>query len=79
MKQRFYCILSAMILCASCAWSQDVYVLNSHSQLEPVTRAITAGTKVSGKAFLAAYGAKLKTSVVIDGKFAELVLPLVAI
>lgn len=76
MKQRFYCILAALMLCAACASAQDVYVLNSHSQLEPVTRAITAGTKVSGKAFLAAYGAKLKTSVVIDGKYAELILPL---
>lgn len=76
MKHRIFCILSTLLLCVSIASAQDVYVLNSHSQLEPVTRAVTAGTKVSGKAFLAAYGAKLKTSVVIDGKFAELVLPL---
>ncbi|MDE6416685.1 MAG: caspase family protein [Duncaniella sp.] len=76
MKLRLYCILSALLLCAAYASAQDVYVLNSHSQLEPVTRATTVGTKVSGKAFLAAYGAKLKTSVVLDGKFAELILPL---
>ncbi|MDE6696468.1 MAG: caspase family protein, partial [Muribaculaceae bacterium] len=68
--------LTAMILCIACMSAQNVYVLNSHSQLEPVTRAITTGTKVSGKAYLAALGAKLKTSVVLDGKYAELILPL---
>lgn len=76
MKARFFSVLVTLILCVSIASAQDVYVLNSHSQLEPVTRAVTAGTKVSGKSFLAMYGAKLKTSVVIDGKYAELVLPL---
>lgn len=76
MKKRFYSIMLILICFATYLSAQDVYVLNSHSQLEPVTRAVTAGTKVSGKAFLAAYGAKLKTSVVIDGKFADLVLPL---
>lgn len=76
MKGRFNLILLALLLCAISSSAQDVYVLNAHSQLEPATRAITAGTKVSGKAFLAAYGAKLKTSVIIDGKYAELILPL---
>lgn len=76
MKQRFYCIVTALILCVAFASAQEVFVLNSHSQLEPVTRATTSGTKVSGKAFLAAFGAKLNTSVVIDGKFSELILPL---
>lgn len=55
--------------------AQEVYVLNSYSKLEPVTRAVTTGTKVSGKALLAAYGAKLTTSLVLDGKNAELYLP----
>lgn len=76
MRKRLICLFTTLIFCVVCIWAQDVYVLNSHSQLEPVTRATTAGTKVSGKAFLAAYGAKLKTSVVLDGKFAELILPL---
>lgn len=76
MKRHLYSIIFLFLLGITYASAQDVYVLNSHSQLEPVTRAITAGTKVSGKAFLAAYGAKLKTSVVLDGKFSELILPL---
>ncbi|MDE7335729.1 MAG: caspase family protein, partial [Muribaculaceae bacterium] len=53
-----------------------VYVLNAHSKLEPVTRAVTAGTRTSGKAMLAAYGAKLTSSLIIDGRSAELTLPM---
>lgn len=56
--------------------AQDVYVLNAHSKLEPVTRSVTLGNKVSGKAFLTLYGAKLTTSIVIDKKQAELALPM---
>lgn len=58
------------------AYSQEVYVLNANSQMEPMTRSITNGNRVSGKALLAAYGAKLTTSLVIDGKRADLTLPM---
>lgn len=57
-------------------YAQDVYVLNSHSQLEPVMRAITSGTKIKGNALLSAYGGKLKTALLIEGKTADLTLPL---
>lgn len=77
MKKQLFIILATLLcMCTLSVSAQDVYVLNAHSQLEPVTRAVTAGQKVSGKAFLSAYGAKLKTSVVIDGKYSDLVLPL---
>lgn len=76
MKQRIYCLIATIIFCVSLTKAQSVYVLNAHSQLEPVTRAVTAGTKVSGNSLLTLYGAKLKTSVIIDGKYAELILPL---
>lgn len=76
MKSRIFFSALVLILSALTLSAQDVYVLNAHSKIEPVTRAVTAGNKVSGKAFLAAYGAKLTTSLLIDGKSAELTLPM---
>lgn len=64
------------ILFTIAASAQDVYVLNAHSQLEPATRAVTAGFKTKGNALLTAYGGKLKTALLIEGKSAELTLPL---
>lgn len=75
MKERLLMVMG-LLMAVITAFAQDVYVLNAHSQIEPVTRAVTAGNKVSGKALLAAYGAKLTTSLVIDGKSAELTLPM---
>lgn len=68
-------VVACFFSCLNCM-AQDVYVLNAHSQLEPVTRSVTMGNKVSGKALLAAYGAKLTTSLVIDKKRADLSLPM---
>lgn len=76
MKKQIFLLVMGCLLSILQLSAQDVYVLNAHSQLEPVTRAVTAGTKVSGKALLAAYGAKLTTSLVLDGKSAKLVLPM---
>lgn len=75
MKQKFILVI-VMSLFAITSYSQDVYVLNAHSQLEPVMRAVTSGTKVKGNPLLSAYGGKLKTALLIDGKSADLTLPL---
>lgn len=64
------------IIAAFSTMGQEVYVLNANSQLEPVTRAVTSGNKISGQAFLSAFGANLTTSLLIDGKSAELTLPM---
>lgn len=69
-------LLLLTILMSVSAMAQEAYVLNSNSQLEPMMRSVTNGNRVSGKALLAAYGAKLTTSLVIDGKRADLTLPM---
>lgn len=74
MKTKLLAIL-ALSLSVLTLKAQQVYVLNSRSQLEPVVRAVTTGYKVSGKAMLAAFGSKLTTSVELDGKYSKLNLP----
>ena len=69
-------MFAVMVTFAITSFAQDVYVLNAHSQLEPVMRAVTSGTKVKGNALLSAYGGKLKTALLLDGKSADLTLPL---
>ena len=69
-------MLIVMAISAFTGFAQDVYVLNAHSKLEPVMRAVTSGTKVKGNPLLSAYGGKLKTVLLLDGKSAELTLPL---
>ena len=71
-----FIILLVMAVFTITNYAQDVYVLNAHSRLEPVMRAVTAGTKIKGNALLSAYGGKLKTVLLLDGKSAELTLPL---
>ena len=56
--------------------AQLVYVLNAHSQLEPASRVLMIGQKTGGNSMLVLYGAKLTTSMVIDGKTSKLVLPM---
>ncbi|MCH5345893.1 MAG: caspase family protein [Muribaculaceae bacterium] len=65
----------AFCLCVLTLNAQQVYVLNSKSQLEPAVKSVTTGMKVSGKAMLSAFGSKLTSSVEIDGKNSNLILP----
>lgn len=76
MGKRHLFMVIGLLITVFTSTAQVVYVLNAHSQLEPVTSAVTAGTRISGKAMLSLYGAKLTTNVVIDGKSAELSLPM---
>ena len=69
-------LLIATIIVAFMGYAQELYVLNSQSQLEPLIQAVTAGTKIKGSALLSVYGGKMKTAIIIDGKSAELSLPL---
>ena len=69
-------LLIATIIVAFMGSAQELYVLNSQSQLEPLIQAVTAGTKIKGSALLSVYGGKMKTAIIIDGKSAELSLPL---
>jgi len=55
--------------------AQEVYVPTSKGDIEQLTRAVVVGQKTSGKSLLAIYGAKLTTSMLIDGKHANTVLP----
>ena len=55
--------------------AQELYVVNSKGGLDPAVKAVVSGTKTGGKTLLAAYGAKLTTSLVIDGSHAPLMLP----
>lgn len=75
MKKQLICALAAICISMT-TMAQNVYVLNAHSKLEPVTRAVTAGTRTSGNALLSAYGAKLTSSLIIDGSHADLTLPM---
>ncbi|MBD5379951.1 MAG: caspase family protein [Bacteroides sp.] len=79
MNLKFILLLSILFLTCFNIKAQEVYVLNSHSQLEPTVRAVTLGNKIRGAAILAAYGAKVKTNLVIDGGRSELVLPMGAV
>lgn len=76
MKKQFILSVIGLLTFACNLSAQDVYVLNAQSQLEPASRAVTTGTKTSGMALLSVYGAKTTTSIIIDGKRADLVLPL---
>lgn len=76
MKIKLFTTVLGFVMTILTASAQNVWVLNAHSKLEPVTRAVTEGFRTSGKALLAAYGAKLTTNLVISGKSAELALPM---
>lgn len=55
--------------------AQEIFVPNSKGGIDPLTRAVVMGNKTSGKAWLSLYGAKLTSSLVIDGKFSTTILP----
>lgn len=74
MKQRLVMLL-VMTVFVFTSFAQELYVLNTRSQLEPLMRAVTSGTKIKGNALFAAYGGKIKSAMIIDGKSAELALP----
>lgn len=57
------------------AKSQEVFVPNSKGDLTQLKKAVISGNKTGGKALLAAYGAKLTTSLVLDGKTSNVFLP----
>ena len=64
--------LAAMTFPAS---AQEIYVPTSKGDIAPLTRAVVTGNKTGGKTFLAAYGAKLTTSLVLDGSYSNTILP----
>lgn len=55
--------------------AQEVFVPNSKGDITPLNKAVIMGNKTGGKALLSLYGAKLTTSLVIDGKYATNVIP----
>ncbi len=69
-------MLAMMI--ASSVRAQEVFVPNSQGTLTELSKAVVTGNKTSGKAWLSLYGAKLTTSLVLDGKNSIVVLPAVS-
>lgn len=63
-----------MLLSASVK-AQEVFVPNAKGDVTSLTRAVTMGMKTGGKSFFAIYGAKLTTSLILDGKHSNTVLP----
>lgn len=55
--------------------AQEVYVPTAKGDIAQLNKAVIMGNKTSGKALLSAYGAKLTTSLVIDGKHSQTILP----
>lgn len=73
-------ILIFLVFSIACikAKAQDVYVLTPNSELVQMPRAVTAGTKSNNNAlynFSAFFGTKFTTSILIDGKSADISLP----
>lgn len=71
-----------VLLIALCSWlfsltavAQEVYVPTAKGDIASVPRAVIMGNKTSGKALLSLYGAKLTTSLLLDGNHANTVLP----
>lgn len=55
--------------------AQEIFVPDSRGQIKQLTKAVVVGNKTGGASLLAAYGAKLTTSLVLDGKYSNNVLP----
>lgn len=55
--------------------AQEIYVPTAKGDIAPLTRAVVTGNKTGGKTLLAAYGAKLTTSLVLDGSYSATILP----
>lgn len=75
MKLRLMLICMALLTVPCSMKSQEIFVPNAKGDITPLTKAVVMGNKTSGKAWLSFYGAKLTTSLVIDGKFSNTVLP----
>ncbi len=54
--------------------AQEVFVPNSQGGLDPLTQAVVMGNK-TGNSMLAAYGKKITSSLVLDGKTSQKILP----
>lgn len=74
-KRLIFIIVLFMTICVK-SEAQLVYVLNAHSQLEPVSHSLTMGHKTGGNQLFMLYGSKLTTSLILDGKTSKLVLPM---
>lgn len=73
---RIKLILILLIFAASSVVkAQEVFIPTANGDITPLTKAVAMGTKTSGASLLAAYGAKLTTSLIIDGPYAQTVLP----
>ncbi|MDE6109228.1 MAG: hypothetical protein K2F72_02955 [Muribaculaceae bacterium] len=57
------------------ASAQEIYVPTAKGDISPLTRAVVTGNKTGGKTLLAAYGAKLTTSLLLDGTYSSTILP----
>ncbi|MDE6498031.1 MAG: hypothetical protein K2L21_05165 [Muribaculaceae bacterium] len=57
------------------ASAQEIYVPTAKGDIAPLTRAVVTGNKTGGKTLLAAYGAKLTTSLLLDGSYSGTILP----
>lgn len=69
-------ILMWMIMAMSfTAVGQEIFVPNSKGDIAPLTKAVVMGNKTGGKALLTFYGAKLTTSLVLDGSYSTTILP----
>lgn len=55
--------------------AQEVYMPTSRGDISPMTSAVITGNKTSGKSLLTLYGAKLTSSLVLDGKRSSILLP----
>lgn len=55
--------------------AQEVFVPDSRGDIVPLKTAVITGNKTGGKALLTLYGAKLTTSLVLDGKYSATMLP----
>lgn len=73
--RRFFLFIIGILITVFPSFSQKVYVLNANSQLELLPLALTKGQRISGKSMFTLYGAKLTSNLVIDGKSADLTLP----
>lgn len=69
--------LLAIFFALSCSiplFSQEVYVPNARGGIDQLSRAVSMGTK-TGNGMFALYGKKITSSLVIDGKNSNVILP----
>lgn len=75
MRKNFILILLAAVFLSYTSSAQEIYVPTSKGDITPLSRAVIMGNKTGGKSLLAVYGAKLTTSLILDGAHANTVLP----